>query len=112
MSAVPSLPSTGEIVPRILLRRDQRAFVRLHEMASTHDAAQGLMHGAQRLLRDGRERLFDQWCLAEMDLALMLNRVLANGGGIPDWAATYLKPQSAPPSVQDWVACARPDLHA
>jgi glutathione S-transferase len=47
--------------------------------------------------------LFGQWCIADVDLALMLNRLVLNGDEIPEKLKTYANLQWQRPSVQQWV---------
>jgi glutathione S-transferase len=51
---------------------------------------------------DGLE-LFGEWCIADTDLALMLNRLALNGDSVPDRLTTYARHQWQRPSVQQWV---------
>lgn len=55
------------------------------------------------LLRDGSENLFGEWCIADMDLALMLNRLVLNGDNVPKKMADYAGRQWQRPAVQLWV---------
>lgn len=73
-------------------------------------AAQKLFDAADRLLAPGREHLFDTWCIADVDLALMLNRLVLNGDAVPVRLADYAKRQWERASVQAWVNLARPPL--
>ncbi|GBU12356.1 glutathione S-transferase [Enterobacterales bacterium] len=66
-------------------------------------AAEKLISAAQRLLED-RENLFGEWCIADMDLALMLNRLHLNGDALPENLAAYADAQWQRPSVQEWLA--------
>ena len=52
--------------------------------------------------------LFDDWCIADTDLALMLNRLVLNGDGVPPRLADYARSQWQRPSVQGWVQLPRP----
>ena len=46
----------------------------------------------------------------DTDLALMLNRLAMNGDPVPERLAQYAKRQWQRPTVQRWVAQARPPL--
>jgi glutathione S-transferase len=74
------------------------------------DASQKLIAVATKLLSHGGDHLFDQWSIADVDLALMLNRLLLNGDEMPPRLARYAKAQWARPSVQLWVQQPRPAL--
>lgn len=51
--------------------------------------------------------LFDQWCLADTDLALMLQRLNLNGETLPPTLTRYAEANWLRPSVQKWVLHAR-----
>ena len=73
-------------------------------------AAQRLIEGAEVLLRDGAEYLFGEWSIADVELALMLNRLILNGDEVPEALVTYAQRQWMRPSVQEWVNIQRPAL--
>ena len=73
-------------------------------------AAIKLFAVADSLLSAGSENLFDDWCIADTDLALMLNRLILNGDAVPNDLATYAKYQWQRASVQLWVDLKRPAL--
>jgi glutathione S-transferase len=74
------------------------------------DASQKLIAVATKLLSHGGDHLFDQWSIADVDLALMLNRLILNGDEMPPRLARYAKAQWARPAVQLWVRQPRPAL--
>lgn len=76
--------------------------------AVAHRAAKTLFQVAQALLADGAENLFGDWSIADVDLALMLNRLVMNGDAVPQRLASYADRQWQRPSVQRWVALERP----
>lgn len=67
-------------------------------------AAQKLFAIAGSLLRDGQQNLFGEWCIADADLALMLNRLVLNGDAVPEALADYATFQWQRASVQRYVA--------
>lgn len=73
-------------------------------------AADKLLLAAATLLAPGSDYLFGEWSLADVDLALMLNRLAANGDAVPERLAAYVRRQWAHPAVQAWAAFARPPL--
>ncbi|WP_353190342.1 glutathione transferase [Pandoraea pnomenusa] len=73
-----------------------------------YTAASKLIAIAQSLLPDGRLSLFDQWCIADVDLALMLNRLIYNDDVVPQPLVDYARRQFARPAVQEWLAMTRP----
>lgn len=71
---------------------------------SAQQAANKLISGLERLLSDGRRYLFSEWCIADTDLALMLNRLVLNGDNLPEYLRQYANYQWQRPSVQQWRA--------
>jgi glutathione S-transferase len=65
-------------------------------------AADKLCAAAGVLLEHGGDNLFAQWSIADVDLALMLNRLLRNGDPLPERLASYARQQWQRPSVQLW----------
>lgn len=68
-------------------------------------AAERLLRIAGRLI--DQPFLFGQWSIADTELALMLNRLVANGDPVPEHIAAWVRTQWARPSVQQWVKQAR-----
>lgn len=66
-------------------------------------SAAKLFSVADRLLRDHALSLFDDWCIADTDLALMLNRLVKNGDDVPKKLAEYTQHQWQRPSIQSWL---------
>lgn len=73
-------------------------------------AADKLFQAAQALLTEGTDHLFGQWSIADVDLALMLNRLILNGDAVPQVLVDYAQRQWQRPSVQAWVRLQRPTL--
>jgi glutathione S-transferase len=65
---------------------------------------------ASELLGHGGANLFDDWSIADVDLALMLNRLIMNGDEVPLHLVRYASAQWQRPSVQRWVRRDRPAL--
>ena len=77
--------------------------------AEAHNAAQKLFAGATELLSHGGPHLCGkEWCIADVDLAVMLNRLALNGDSVPESLAAYASRQWQRPSVQLWVNQERP----
>lgn len=76
--------------------------------AAARAAADKLIAGASALLAHGGPHLFDTWCIADVDLALMLNRLVRNGDIVPPPLADYATRQWQLPSLQEWVTHDRP----
>lgn len=68
-----------------------------------------LFQAADSLLAPGAKNLFGEWCIADTDLALMLNRLVANGDAVPVKLAAYVKHQWQRPAVQAWMNQVRGD---
>ncbi|MBD8495626.1 glutathione transferase [Pseudomonas syringae] len=73
-------------------------------------AADTLIAAAQHLLQDGREHVCGQWSISDVDLALMLNRLILNGDPVPQGLVDYATRQCQRPSVQAWFRLQRPAL--
>jgi glutathione S-transferase len=69
--------------------------------ADGKQAAERLIRIAQRLIKG--PHLFGQWSIADTELALMLNRLVANGDAVPEPIAAWVRQQWARPSVQQWL---------
>lgn len=66
-------------------------------------AVSRLFFVADRLLEEGAEHLFGAWSIADTDLAIMLNRLLANGDPMPARLADYVRRQWDRDSVRAWM---------
>jgi glutathione S-transferase len=67
--------------------------------------ADTLFAAAGAWLADGRPNLAGEaWCIADTDLALMLNRLVLAGDTVPAPLAEYARRQWSRASVQRWVA--------
>jgi glutathione S-transferase len=71
---------------------------------AAQSAANKLFTAVDSLLKDNASHLFDQWCIADTDLALMLNRLVLSGGEVPERLAAYARHQWQRPSVQLWLS--------
>jgi len=67
-------------------------------------SAQKLIETASSLLAHGNPNLFGEWCIADTDLALMLNRLILNGDEVPPLLVDYAAFQWQRASVQRYVA--------
>lgn len=63
-----------------------------------------LLGVSERLLAGTRTTLFDDWCIADADLALMLMRLVANGDPVPQRIADYAAAQWRRPSIRKYLA--------
>lgn len=73
-------------------------------------AAHKLIQAAQALLAGNSAYLFGAWSIADVDLAVMLNRLILNGDNVPTELVAYAQRQWQRPSVQAWVNLQRPAL--
>jgi len=73
-------------------------------------AAGKLITAAQALLAGNPKYLFGEWSIADVDLAVMLNRLVLNGDAVPNELVVYAQRQWQRPSVQEWVNLQRPVL--
>lgn len=88
-----------------------------HPVAPLSDAGQRakdkLVSTATRLLTDGsgsvRTTLFEDWCLADLDLAVMLMRLVKHNDPVPEALAAYARRHFAHPAVLAWIGLVRRD---
>lgn len=70
-------------------------------------AADSLLFLVDSLLPADASNLFGDWCLADTELALMLNRLVMHGDPVPERLAKYASTQWQRPPVQAWMAMER-----
>jgi glutathione S-transferase len=79
--------------------------------AQAIEASQKLFAAALQLLEGRTEQhLFDEWCIADVDLAMMLQRLVAHGDQVPQRLVDYANHQWRRPTVQRWINHTRPPL--
>ena len=78
--------------------------------AAAQVSSRKLCAAASELLSHGDKNLFGHWSIADVDLALMLNRLILNGDEVPVQLVRYARAQWERPSVQRWVRRERPPL--
>jgi glutathione S-transferase len=74
------------------------------------EAAAALCAAALALLEGRTDNLFGGWSIADVDLAMMLQRLIALGDPIPQRLIDYAQHQWRRPSVQQWISKKRPVL--
>lgn len=74
------------------------------------EAAQKLFAAALQLLEGRTDYLFGEWSIADVDLAMMLQRLVAHGDSVPQRLVDYANHQWLRPSVQQWINHKRPAL--
>ncbi|MGB3494409.1 MAG: glutathione transferase [Elainellaceae cyanobacterium] len=77
---------------------------------AAQQAAQKLFFVSNCFLKNGQDHLFGSWCIADVELSLMLHRLILNGDTVPENLVNYAKSQWLRPSVQKWVNKTRPAL--
>jgi glutathione S-transferase len=103
----------SDLLPIRIERSTQVIFYRRSDAplsATAQAAADKLFAAADALLAPGSEHLCGAWSIADVDLALMLNRLLLNGDPVPARLADYARREWSLPAVQAWVAMPRPPL--
>jgi glutathione S-transferase len=73
-------------------------------------AAEQLFSAAQALLDGRTDNLFGAWSIADVDLAMMLQRLIALGDPVPQRLIDYANHQWRRPSVEQWILQKRPPL--
>jgi len=76
--------------------------------ARAEAAAARVLAVADALLASGRTTLFGAFCIADVDFALMLQRLLWNGYPAPPKVKAFADAQWARPSVRAWIEQKRP----
>src|SRR5207302_6030503 len=71
--------------------------------ADGRNAVDKLLAAAEQLVPADGSNLFGDWCIADTDLSLMLNRLVMNGDDVTSRIATYATRQWQRPSVQKWM---------
>lgn len=66
-------------------------------------AATKLIRVAESLLVGNSSNLFGEWCIADTDLALMLNRLILNGDKVPEKLRNYANFQWKRPAIRQWI---------
>jgi glutathione S-transferase len=74
------------------------------------EAANKLFTAALQLLEGRTGYLFGEWSIADVDLAMMLQRLVAHGDSVPQRLVDYANHQWLRPSVQQWIKHERPPL--
>ena len=74
--------------------------------------ARKLLRVAAELLRPGQSYLCGAWSIADVDLTLMLNRLILNADPVPEVLIDYARLQWAHPAIQEWVARPRRPLRS
>jgi glutathione S-transferase len=77
---------------------------------AARDAADQLFSAALTLLDGRTDNLFGAWSIADVDLAMMLQRLIVHGDPVPQRLVDYAAHQWRRPSVQQWVLKKRPPL--
>ena len=84
----------------------------LAPLASLSDAGRRatdkLLSVAERLVPDAGGPLFGAWCVADTDLAMMLQRLVKTGHELPSKLTTFASTQWMRPAVQEFVQQHRP----
>ena len=78
--------------------------------AAAQLSSRKLCAAAAELLSHGGAHLFGDWSIADVDLTLMLNRLIMNADQVPPDLVRYAKAQWERSSVQGWVRMERPPL--
>jgi glutathione S-transferase len=74
------------------------------------EAADTLFSAALALLDGRTDNLFGSWSIADVDLAMMLQRLIVLGDPVPQRLIDYAARQWRRPSVQQWIHRKRPPL--
>jgi glutathione S-transferase len=78
--------------------------------AAARAAAEQLFSAALTLLDGRTNHLFSAWSIADVDLAMMLQRLIVLGDSVPQRLIDYATHQWRRPSVEQWILKKRPPL--
>ncbi len=73
-------------------------------------SAEVLFAGALTLLEGRTDYLFGDWSIADVDLAMMLQRLIVHGDPVPQRLVDYAMLQWRRPTVRQWIDRPRPPL--
>lgn len=62
-----------------------------------------LISALENMITDGNVNLFKDWCIADTELALMINRLILNDDEVPEKLIKYAEHQWQRESVQKWI---------
>jgi glutathione S-transferase len=77
---------------------------------TAREAAEQLFSAALTLLDGRTDNLFGAWSIADVDLAMMLQRLVMHGDAVPQRLCDYANHQWRRASVQQWISRKRPPL--
>jgi len=78
--------------------------------ARAREAADKLFSAALTLLDGRTDNLFGEWSIADVDLAMMLQRLVVLGDPVPQRLIDYATLQWRRPTLQQWIHRTRPPL--
>jgi len=78
--------------------------------AAAREAADLLCSAALTLLDGRTEHLFGDWSIADVDIAMMLQRLIVLGDSVPQRLIDYATLQWRRPTVKQWIDHPRPPL--
>lgn len=78
--------------------------------AAARGAAEQLFSAALALLDGRTDNLFGAWSIADVDLAMMLQRLIVLGDPVPQRLIDYATHQWRRPSIEQWILKKRPPL--
>jgi glutathione S-transferase len=77
--------------------------------ADAQHAAQRFFRVLNTLIQPGQTHLFgDAWCVADVDVTVMLMRLIKSGDNLPAHLQDYALGQWARPAMQRWILMKRP----
>lgn len=78
--------------------------------AAAQHAVKKLFSVSNSFLHNNQEYIFGSWSIVDLELSLMLHRLILNGDTVPENLVLYAKKQWLRPSVHEWVNRKRPAL--
>jgi glutathione S-transferase len=96
----------SDLLPLRIERSTETIFLKPTNLPLSNEAkesAEKLIEAVDVLLSGNKLNLFSEWCIADVDLALMLNRLICNGDEVSTSIRKYVEHQWKFSAIQDWI---------
>jgi glutathione S-transferase len=96
----------SDLLPLRIERSTETIFLKPTNLPLSNEAkesADKLIEAVDVLLSGNKLNLFSDWCIADVDLSLMLNRLICNGDEVSTSIRKYVEHQWECSAIQDWI---------
>lgn len=109
------LRSSRDLMPLFKERSAETIFYENHKATAPlskegHESAEKLIEVADLMILGGKDQLFDQWCIADNDLAFCLARLSFNDFPVSQKIHKFINRQWSRPSVRSFLDRKRPEF--